>query len=820
MITVISATKFIGTIGVDTHIAYTDGTYSNIQTVVDDLGYLGVTHVRDGISDGEFGSAQISSYIQVAKSGVHFTFLTAAGGAQTDATLSAKLALIDQVQASVPGSVTAIEGANEINNQPITWNGEAVSDGYDELQAALSYQRALYAMVHSDPVLSGVVVDEFTGYGAGDIPDAPDVGVTPGLADYDTQHPYPNFGQAPAFWMAAAHATPGNTAPIVYTETGYSSNGGTSGAVNEDVQAKYTLDLLFDDAKAGVVETDLYDLLDAYAPGSRQGDDGYGLFDYTGAPKPIAIAIHNLTSILADSGDGTASNIAASNNSITGLPTTGNSLLIAKSDGTTDIAVWAEPQIWDEATGTENLQPATAVTVNLGAEYSSVEIFDPLSSAAPIQTLSNVSSVDLDVTDHPLIVQVGPRLTKIDTPPSQSVADAPKPGQSGVIADFSHNGTSSILLQNSDGGLLIEVQSNLQKETDVSLGNPGASWHVTGTADFDGDGNADLILQNDDGHIVDFLMNGTGIAQGVDLGNSGSNWHVRGTGDFNGDGKADLLLQSDGGAMVVLETNGTNLIAGVYIGSIPSGWGVEGVADFNGDGQPDILVQSMDGTLVDFTMNGTNVASGGAVGNFGNGYSVAGTGDYNGDGKADIVLHNDNGANLILMMNGPGVTNTVSAGNPGANYTNIAAGLDLDGNGTSDLVVQDRTTGTIVGYTLDNTASITAGALLSAPGAGTSLVGSNPISFIDGSGTNLLATPGQDQFVMTATATGLHTITGFDAAQDMLALNVAAFPNYATVQAHEVAYNGGTFIGLSTNSAIIIQGVTPDQLNSQSFVLR
>jgi hypothetical protein len=180
----------------------------------------------------------------------------------------------------------------------------------------------------------------------------------------------------------------------------------------------------------------------------------------------------------------------------------------------------------------------------------------------------------------------------------------------------------------------------------------------------------------------------------------------------------------------------------------------------------------------------------------------------------------DNGANLILTMKGPAVTGAVSIGNPGAGYTKIVAGVDLDGNGTSDLVVQDRTTGTIIGYTLDDTATITVGALLGTPGAAASLIGSNPISFIDGSVSGLVATPGQDQFVMTAATDGLHRIAGFDAARDTFALSAAVFPDYATVQLHEAAYSSGTFIDLSPTSAVVIAGVTPDQLNAANFVLR
>ena len=77
-----------------------------------------------------------------------------------------------------------------------------------------------------------------------------------------------------------------------------------------------------------------------------------------------------------------------------------------KSNGSYDIAVWNEPQIWNEATGTEITAASTKVTVQLGHTYGTVEVFDPMVSATPVSTLSNVSSVQLSLTDHPLIIEV------------------------------------------------------------------------------------------------------------------------------------------------------------------------------------------------------------------------------------------------------------------------------------------------------------------------------------------------------------------------------------------------------------------------------
>src|SRR5271154_5816620 len=238
------ASDFLSTLGVDTHIPYTDGGYVNLGNVVADLQYLGITQIRDSLSDGSYGSAPLSSDIYLAEQGIKFTTIVETS---TTAGLNYILSLIDQVNEAVPGSITAVEGPNEINNFPLTFNGVS------GLQGAIDLQKALYADVHSDPNLAGVPVDYFTGYDMMGI--GPNPYTTAGLADYDTQHPYPTYGQAPAWFASPSQSLPNEGpvyGPAVYTETGYSTNGGSSGglvAVNQDVQAKYTLDLLMDAAK-------------------------------------------------------------------------------------------------------------------------------------------------------------------------------------------------------------------------------------------------------------------------------------------------------------------------------------------------------------------------------------------------------------------------------------------------------------------------------------------------------------------------------------------------------------------------------------------
>ena len=409
----VTAANFLEGIGVDTHIAYTDGGYVNLSNVQADLNYLGVKELRDGVSTGVDGSAPLSSYITLAKAGVKFTFVVGTG-ASTPASIQSTLSAIAQIATAVPGSVKAIEGPNEINNQKTTFQntGDEVPTG--GIGGAVALQKYLYHAVKSMPTLAGVAVAYFTGYNTIGFAAGPNPSTTSGLADYDTQHPYPNYGQAPAYWVDPSTALgnePGTKGKFVYTETGYTTNLSDSRGVDATVQGKYTLDLLMDAVKDGSSGTYLYQLMDAYKPGSPQGDDGFGLFDENNKPKLAATGMHNLTAILADTG-ATASSFTptALDYSVSGLPSTGNSLEISKSDGTTDIAIWAEPQLWNGNTKTEVAAPTSTSTLKLGAAHQ-VSVYDPLIGASPIATYASTSTVQLEITDHPLIVQVGALIT-------------------------------------------------------------------------------------------------------------------------------------------------------------------------------------------------------------------------------------------------------------------------------------------------------------------------------------------------------------------------------------------------------------------------
>jgi hypothetical protein len=396
--TAIRASYFTDSIGANVSLLADEGNaYVNVDSVISALSYLGVGIVRDDIfpadaTDPTSISAQ-AAYIQLADAGYKFDLCV--GSDNSD--LSTIMDGLDAFERADPGDIVAVEGPNEINNFSFSYDGQTGQ------AAATAFQADLYAAVHADPLLQGVTVIDYTG--GLDEPLA-------GQANDANVHAYGLDGEQPGAVIASQFAQAYDTTSLpaeVETEAGYNSDPLAENGVNEDVQAKLTLNQLFDAVSDGVSATYLYELLDHYMdPNDTNPDNHWGLFEADGTPKPVATAIHNVESILSDtSSTADTFTTTALSLSLSGLPSTGNDLLLEKSSGTFDLVVWAEPQIWNATTETETIAPVTPVTVDLDKVYQTVSVYDPMVSNSPIETLSDVDVVTLDVTDHPLIIEFG-----------------------------------------------------------------------------------------------------------------------------------------------------------------------------------------------------------------------------------------------------------------------------------------------------------------------------------------------------------------------------------------------------------------------------
>lgn len=408
---VLSASGFINSIGVNTHAAFGWTDYNNLAMMTDDLKYLGVTHLRDALATSPAAQPVVDG---LAAAGYKFDLLVSSALPAQGATgLQNYVASLEKFLASHPGSISAIEGLNEANNQPFSY------DGSSSLTAAAQFQSALYQAVKADGALSSIPVFNLS-LAYNDAQGYSELGNMSGSVDYANAHAYVSTGSAPASSLAATlsaveTAAPGK--PVVITETGYTTQADTQYVgVDETVQAKSILNTLVDAYKAGVSSTYLYELFDRNSStGDSNPENKYGLFHSDGTPKLAATAIHNLTSILADDGTGGDQPTAALNYTLSNMPDSGSSMVLGKSNGAYELVVWAEPKLWNDANDSELSNPTQTVTVDLGGVHHSVHVYDTLTGTTAIASYTDVSTITIPVSDHPLVIEIDAPATS--TPP-------------------------------------------------------------------------------------------------------------------------------------------------------------------------------------------------------------------------------------------------------------------------------------------------------------------------------------------------------------------------------------------------------------------
>ncbi|MGC1411635.1 MAG: WD40 repeat domain-containing protein [Acetobacteraceae bacterium] len=329
------------------------------------------------------------------------------------------------------------------------------------------------------------------------------------------------------------------------------------------------------------------------------------------------------------------------------------------------------------------------------------------------------------------------------------------------------DGRTAIVMQNADGSVVLWDMSGSNIVNAGLVAGPMPTWHVKGTGGFFPGGSTAIVLQNDDGSVVLWDMRGAAIVN-AGLVAGASTYQVKGTGAFFGYGSTGIIMQNNDGSVVLWDVSGSTIVdAGLVAGA--STYQVKGTGNFFGDGNTDLVMQSTDGSVVLWDVSGTTIVNAGSVGNPGPAWHVKGTGDFFGDGHTDLVMQNADGSVVLWDMSGSAIINAGVVGNPGASW-NV-----LDDN----------------------------------------------MRFIYSTSANetLTATPAApDEFVLTGVTTGLHTISGFNPAQDMIELSKAQFPSFTDVQAATSVSSGVTTINLGGGS-LLLPGVNADLLHASNFAL-
>ena len=398
----ISADAFLSSLGVNTHVdqGYNAGSY------VVPLRYLGVRNIRDSARN------LFSSIMLHQQTGVQIDLL---GADVNDLVIAAKTL-------AKAGALLSIEGPNEPNNFPITYNGQP-GGGTGSWLPVAQLQRDLYSAIKNDPELEQYPVFHVSEGGA----ETDNVGlqflkISAGaetllpdgtqFADYANAHNYVSgvrtgyvdnqawqaadptlnshwdglYGEYGRTWKKHFRGYSNaelETLPRVTTETGWDA----ANPDQERTQGTVLVNTYLAQFKRGWRYTFVYQLGEGEGGGGSQG-----LYHKDWTPKLAATYIHNLTSILADN-----IHVATPGKldySIANAPSTVHDLLLQKSSGAFELVVWGE-----------QVRGANNITVKLGGTHPKVMIYDTTVGTTPIQILNNVNSVPLTISDHALIIE-------------------------------------------------------------------------------------------------------------------------------------------------------------------------------------------------------------------------------------------------------------------------------------------------------------------------------------------------------------------------------------------------------------------------------
>jgi hypothetical protein len=401
---VVTEDAFLDSLGVNVHVNYNDGAYANLDKMAEDLRYIGFRHIRTHAGGGV---VPIASYVRLGNSGLRFNLI-----ARTNTAADTSVNFAAQLMKQAPGSVASVEGFNEINNWPVTYRGEKSEN------AAKAAQAELYSKVKANPELARVPVLYFTGGTA--------VSDLSGMADVANVHAYNNNANQPGPWLTLAmRQFSGEAAqlPRMNTEFGNFAlpegwpagkpwwGSATALGVDQDTQARITLNAIIEGTARGFARGFIYELLDEKPdPAMKYSGMHYGLFTFTHQPKAAATALHNLTGFLREPASSGASGTVSAT-----VEETSDSIGwigIRRKDGGLVLAVWNRSPLWrwnqQSSTPVKSAMMSAPIRVTSNAAKVQAEVFDPLTGTRrPLESVTE-GYFDLSVPNYPLLVWLKP----------------------------------------------------------------------------------------------------------------------------------------------------------------------------------------------------------------------------------------------------------------------------------------------------------------------------------------------------------------------------------------------------------------------------
>ncbi len=408
-----SATGFVDSIGVNTHLGYRKTGYRDASQVLTRLQELGVHHIRESLPVSP-NKALVSGLRQLPSYGLQADLSVAQATKQLPSP-ARTLKSLDRINR---GSVDAVEAPNE-------WDHAHAQDWLPEI---VTFTRQFGQLLHSspewgepsgDPVL---YVGPSTG-SIGSIAELPDLG---SVIDVANLHDYA-AGGPPELDLGnlaiARKVAPGK--PIWVTELGYHTavnQDGRQPAVTEAQQGPYLARNLLENYTHGVARSYIYQLLDDRPePALANQERHFGLLHTDLSPKPSYTLLRNLLTNLSgtapaaisDSAEVAAGSAAkgASTKQVkqslsASIETPGDGvgwLLLQRSDHSYGLVLWARGKL--NLDGTPAATNATVKVSIAGAERA-VSVVRSSGARVSGQTAGVVTEVTGRLGGDPVIVNI------------------------------------------------------------------------------------------------------------------------------------------------------------------------------------------------------------------------------------------------------------------------------------------------------------------------------------------------------------------------------------------------------------------------------
>lgn len=397
-----SANDFYESVGVNTHLGYTDTVYwKNWPMVRDRLKELGVSHLRDGTFPAHWSTGPTVA-ARYREAGIGLNLLTGleqapSGPGGSGEGLDTRLGWIKSE--NLTRQLVGIEGSNE------SWN---------DATAIRNLQCATFDKVSADAALASTpVIGPSGGYPFSMTTWYDRVGDLSACLDRGNLHPYPG-ADAPhlhqdrdlSVAMEWGQRTYGDK-PYWATETGYWNTLADPNGVSEWAAGVYVPRAALEYFRRGIERTQLYELIDLKTS-SAEVIDRYGLLRTDGTRKPAFIGLSNLMAITRDAGDATGAldySITCTSGCRTDDPI--RHVLTRHSDGSYFIAFWAESEVWDPGAKVDAPEAAQGMQITLGEIPAQVEFYNPAKGTSPFRTDTSGSQViATNATDHVRVVRV------------------------------------------------------------------------------------------------------------------------------------------------------------------------------------------------------------------------------------------------------------------------------------------------------------------------------------------------------------------------------------------------------------------------------